>query len=87
MRDSFTFAILGAGGRGHVFSEWLAQHPQAGSVVAVADPDVERRGSIARQHNIPESMQFESWRDLLDRPQLADVAINTLMDPCTRPPP
>ncbi|HEY3328657.1 MAG TPA: Gfo/Idh/MocA family oxidoreductase [Capsulimonadaceae bacterium] len=80
MQDSFTFAILGAGGRGQGFAQWIAEHPQVGRVVAVADPDPDRRKIVADMHRIPESMQFETWEELLDRPQLADAALNTLMD-------
>jgi predicted dehydrogenase len=78
--QSFTFAILGAGGRGNVFSQWLQRNPQAGKVVAVAEPIAERRCAIAQRHAIPCDLQFERWEDLLARPKLADVILNGLMD-------
>lgn len=80
MKAPFTFAILGAGGRGQLFSDWLAAHSGAGRVVAVADPDPARRKKVADPHQIPEEMQFVSWEALLERPQLADAIINTTMD-------
>src|SRR6476661_4369221 len=78
--DEFTFAILGAGGRGNYFSQLIDRNPRAGEVVAVADPDPSRRQLIADRHAIPANMQFEKWEDLLARPKLADCIINTLMD-------
>ena len=77
---TFTFAILGAGGRVNYFSQLIERNPRAGNVVAVADPDPARRKLIADRHQIPQAMQFEKWEDLLARPKLADCVINTLMD-------
>ena len=77
---TFTFAVLGAGARGQEFSQWLCEHPSAGRVVAVAEPDRERRQLIAEAHQIPMARQHASWEELLARPRLADAVINTLMD-------
>lgn len=79
-QQRFTFAILGAGGRGGVFSDWIHKNPDAGTVVAVAEPQAERRKKFAALHAIKPELQFERWEDLLARPKLADVLINTLMD-------
>ena len=79
-KQSFTFVILGGGGRGNCFSEWIKTHPEAGKVVAIAEPQAERRNKIAEAHGIPANMQFERWEDLLAKPKLADVCIDTLMD-------
>jgi predicted dehydrogenase len=79
-QQSFTFAIIGAGGRGTNFSNWLRGHPDAGKVVAVAEPNPERRKNVADTHNIPTELQFERWEELLAKPKLADVLINTTMD-------
>ena len=79
-KQTFTFAILGAGSRGVNFSNWLKTHPDAGRVVAVAEPNPERRLRVAEDHGIPNNMQFETWDELLGKPKLADVAINTTMD-------
>ena len=80
MTQSFTFAILGAGGRGGMFSQWIKEHPDCGRVVAVADPNPVRRKHVADEHGIAAGGQFEKWDDLLARPKLADVVINTTMD-------
>jgi predicted dehydrogenase len=78
--QAFTFAILGAGGRGGAISDWLHYHPEAGRVVAVAEPQAERREKIAKLHKIKPELQFESWEPLLAKPKLADVIVNTTMD-------
>src|SRR5437867_1619801 len=80
MSQRFTFAVLGAGSRGTTFSDWIHQNPDAGTVVAVAEPQAERRKKVAELHGIKSELQFERWEDLLAKPKLADVIINTLMD-------
>ena len=75
-----TFAILGGGGRGNAYADWLKNHPDAGKVVAVAEPDPARRAKIAQMHAIPADMQFDDWRALLARPRLADAVFLALMD-------
>src|SRR5580704_9621345 len=75
-----TFAIAGAGGRGHGFAEWLRDNVGVGSVVAVADPRASARKAVAEMHGIGEDLQFETWQEMLSRPQLADVLVNSTMD-------
>ena len=75
-----SFAILGCGARGRCFSEWIAGHPEAARVVAVADPHRQRRDAIGDLHGVPSEMRFTSWTEVLARPKLADAVINTLMD-------
>jgi predicted dehydrogenase len=78
--DQLTFAILGCGGRGGAFSEILHQHPELGSVVAIAEPDPVRRKKTAELHKLPTDRVFTTWEDLVAKPKLADVMINTTMD-------
>ncbi len=75
-----SFVLLGAGSRGNMFSQWLHDNVGAGSVVAVAEPDAERRERARETHNIPAERCYESWDQLLAEPKLADVAINTTND-------
>lgn len=79
-QQTFTFAILGAGGRGRNCANWIKRHPEAGRAVAVAEPNPERRKRIADDHAIPQDKQFERWEDLLSKPKFADAVINTTMD-------
>lgn len=78
--SSLKFAILGAGGRGQMFSEWLATECGPGSVVAVAEPDPVRRALVSDAHGIPASQCFDSWEELLANPKMADILINTTQD-------
>ena len=49
-------------------------------MVAVAEPDKERRESFAKRHNIPEELRFESYEELLGKEKLADCAMICTMD-------
>ena len=80
MERPLSFVLLGAGGRGRMFAEWLRDHVGQGAVVAVADPDSERRDRIGELHGIPADRRYASWETLLAEPRLADVAINATMD-------
>lgn len=80
MLSTLKFVILGAGGRGQMFSDWLATECGPGSVVAVAEPDPVRRALISDAHGIPAANCFETWQELLAQPKLADVLINATQD-------
>ena len=79
-KTSFGFLVLGGGGRGRIYSNWVFEHPDVGRVVAVAEPLPERRARIAEKFNIPPEMQFKCWEDALARPRFADAILNCLMD-------
>lgn len=71
-----TLAIIGAGNRGKdVYARWALEHPDEARVVAVADPDPERRNGLAERHGIPEDGRFASWEALLDGPRRADAVV------------
>ncbi len=73
--------LVGAGGRGyHAYGAYAAAHPGEVQIVAVAEPDAERRERFSEAHGIPLDRQFQSWDDLVTRPQLARAAVNTTMD-------
>jgi len=78
--DNLTFAIAGAGGRGHTFAEWLRDNVGPGCVVAVAEPRPQARLALAEMHGIPDDRCFETWQDLMRAEKLADILINTTMD-------
>ena len=73
-------AILGCGARGQGFADWIERHPGEARVVAVAEPDPARRELVANKHHVPSDMRFERWEDLLERPRLAHMVVNSLMD-------
>lgn len=80
MATSLTFLLLGAGARGTMFAEILAEEHGPGTVIAIAEPNPERRAKIADLHNIPANYQFETWEQSLEQGKIADVVINTTMD-------
>lgn len=45
-------------------------------MVGVVEPDTERREVLAKEHNIPEAMQFKSIEELLERDVLAKLLKN-----------
>lgn len=76
-----TAVLIGAGLRGgYVYSEYALEHPEEFRVVAVAEPDETRRREFAQKHQIPETMQFESYEELLEQEKLADCAMVCTQD-------
>jgi predicted dehydrogenase len=68
--------LIGAGQRGAAaFAPYALENPERLRFLAVAEPDPVRRAAFAAQHHIPVENQFESWTDLLERPQMAQAAL------------
>jgi predicted dehydrogenase len=73
--------VVGAGNRGfHAYGAYARTHPAEVQCVAVVEPDDERRERFAEAHGIARELQLRSWEELVDRPQIAQAAINTTMD-------
>ena len=63
-----TSILIGAGIRGgYVYSQYALDHPDEFQVVAVAEPDKERRELFAAKHHIPAELCFESYEELLKK--------------------
>lgn len=76
-----TAVLIGAGDRGaRAYAPFAIENPHELEIVAVADPNVERRQKIMTQHQIAENNGFESWEEMLDGSQRADIAIICTMD-------
>lgn len=68
--------VIGAGLRGRdTYGAFALANPASMRVVAVAEPDGQRREVFARAHGLPAERSFEDWRALLDGPRLARVAV------------
>lgn len=77
-----TIALLGAGSRGELNLATLAnKHPDRLKFVAVAEPHEGRREQFVRNFGIDRKNAFFDWRELADRPKLAEAVINAL--PCS----
>ncbi len=72
-------AIIGAGDRGSRYARLLTETGSA-QVVAIAEPDAWRRNSLAARADVPSDGLFVHWRDLLDRPRLADAVVVATLD-------
>lgn len=68
-------ALIGAGDRGRLFSNMIADLPDRARIVAVAEPRQPYRAFIAGQHNIPASHCFNDWREIVAQRDIADAAI------------
>lgn len=67
--------MIGAGMRGmHAYGPYALSHPEELQFTAVAEPNKEKRERFGIQYGINKSMQFESWKELLDKSRLAEVA-------------
>lgn len=76
-----TAVVIGAGNRGRlVYAAWARRHPERLRVVAVAEPDEGARGTTADWFDVPPERRFRDWKDCLERPRLADVAIVATSD-------
>lgn len=76
-----TAALIGAGLRGgRVYAGYASEYPDELKIVAVAEPDKEKRIRFAKEHKIPEDMQFVSYQDLLERERLADCVMVCTQD-------
>lgn len=75
-----SFLVLGAGSRGSIYAGHLAEHPDEGQVLAVAEPDPIRRAAFAARHELPADKVFESWHEALAGEKLADAVIVATQD-------
>ena len=71
--------LIGGGNRGNTYTS-IGKNIEKFELIAVAEPIKVRREYIAKLHGIPESMQFESWEQLLALGKIADAAVIATMD-------
>lgn len=73
-------AVVGAGNRGQAYAAWVSEHPEAARIVAVAEPDADRRARFATSHGLGPAAQFTDWVQLLERRDLADAVLVATQD-------
>ena len=79
--QTVTAAIVGAGSRGrYVYGEYARRHPEQLKIVAVAEPDEEKRQTFRQQHGILEENCFESYEALFRRPRMAQAVFICTQD-------
>ena len=73
--------LIGAGQRGaQVYAEYALKYPNDLKIVAVAEPDEERRTVTAAKHHIDSSLVFTDWKDLFKLGKIADCAMVCTQD-------
>lgn len=72
--------IVGGGHRSLTYAELAKIEKDKMEIVGVADPDDNRRKSIAKEFNIPEERCFKTAEELAEVPKFADAVINGTMD-------
>lgn len=75
-----TAIVLGAGSRGNVYADYALSHPEELKIVAVAEPDQERRTAFQAKHALPDDRCFATWEELLELGKIADVCFVCTMD-------
>ncbi|UKS29292.1 Gfo/Idh/MocA family oxidoreductase [Paenibacillus sp. HWE-109] len=76
-----TAILLGAGNRGaQSYAPYALNYPHELDIIAVAEPDEERRAAFTAAHQIAAEHAFSDWEQLLAQPKLADIAIICTQD-------
>ena len=74
-------ALLGAGNRGRfAYAKYAKEHPYDMTVVAVAEPDEQKRRQMIEEHNIAPDLAAEDWRILFEKPLDVDAVIIAIQD-------
>lgn len=75
-----TLAVVGAGGRGTGYADWALANPDRARVVAVAEPRDARRTRFAADHRLDPRDVVTDWRQLAERPRVADAVLICTQD-------
>ncbi|MEO5683625.1 MAG: Gfo/Idh/MocA family oxidoreductase [Chitinophagaceae bacterium] len=82
-----TAILIGAGHRGTIYADYAIKKPGDLKIVAVAEPDMQRRNRMKERHRIADEYCFSNWSAIFDRPKMADAIIiatpdNVHIKPC-----
>ncbi len=75
-----TFAVIGFGDRGEVYSRYALSHPDEMKIVAVVEPNKVRKEYAQKLFGIADDMCFDSVEEFVKRGRIADCVINGTMD-------
>jgi predicted dehydrogenase len=75
-----TLLVLGAGSRGSTYAAVAARRPERARVIGVAEPRDAIRERMAGDYGLDPDNVFSDWKEVLDRPRLADIAVIALQD-------
>lgn len=75
-----TIALVGAGLRGEGYAAYAQNYPDDMEVVAVVDPNPDRREKIKKQYDLQDEMCFLDWNEFFALPKLADAVFICTQD-------
>ena len=76
-----TAILIGAGDRGaRAYAPYALDYPNELKIVAVAEPNDERRERIKVEHSLSEADCVSSWNEIFNMGKVADIAIICTMD-------
>ena len=78
--STITAILIGAGLRGVTYTDYALRNRNEVKIIAVAEPDRERRERFKALHQIKHENCFDSWEQLLSGPKMADAAIICTQD-------
>lgn len=79
--EPLTAVIIGAGDRGaRAYAPYALEHPHEVNIVAVAEPNIERRERVKSAHGLIEENCYDAWEDMLVGEKIADIAIICTLD-------
>ncbi|WP_314588661.1 Gfo/Idh/MocA family oxidoreductase [Paenibacillus terrigena] len=78
---TLTAVLLGAGSRGRlIYGPYAEKFPNELKIVAVAEPDEERRTKFAGIHQIAPDQVYDTWEKAFEKGRIADVMIISTLD-------
>lgn len=75
-----TAVVIGAGGRGGVYTQYASLYPNSLKMVGVSDINEFRRKRMADKFQIPLENQLGDWSEVFKRPKFADFVMITTPD-------
>src|SRR5699024_2186045 len=76
-----TAVLIGAGDRGaRAYAPYALENPHELNIVAVAEPNKERREKFQRTHALAAENCVATWEELLAKGKMADLAIICTLD-------
>ncbi len=72
--------IVGCGARGGGYGKFALEFPERAKVVAIVEPNPERRKDVGDAHNVPAELRFTSWEEAARLPRLADAVLICTQD-------
>jgi len=67
--------LIGAGHRGSIYADYAMLHPNEMRIVGVADVNPKRTAFMARRYGMDKEMVFSDWKQVFERPKMADAVI------------